>query len=55
MVEQQSQAGGSSEEMPSFDEVKDQLAEQATTQQQNEAATELAGSLRESGDVTINL
>ena len=55
MVEQQSQAGGSSEEMPSFDEVKDQLAEQATTQQQNEAATELAGSLRESGDVPINL
>ena len=55
MVEQQSQAGGSSEEMPSFDEVKDQLAEQATTQQQNEAATELAGSLRESGDVTVNL
>ena len=55
MVEQQSQAGASSEEMPSFDEVKDQLAEQATTQQQNEAATELAGSLRESGDVTINL
>ena len=55
MVEQQSQAGGSSEEMPSFDEVKDQLAEQATTQQQNEAATEIAGKLRESGDVTINL
>ena len=55
MVEQQSQAGGSGEEMPSFEEMKDQLAQQATMQQQNEAATELAGTLREKGEVTINL
>ena len=55
MVEQQSQAGGSSEEVPSFEEMKDQLAQQATMQQQNEAATDLAGKLREKGEVTINL
>lgn len=55
MVEQQSAAGGSAEEVPSFEEMKDQLAQQATMQQQNEAATEIAGKLRESGDVTINV
>ena len=55
LVEQQSAAGGSAEEVPSFEEMKDQLAQQATMQQQNEAATELAGTLREKGDVTINL
>ena len=54
LVEQQSAAGGSAEEVPSFEEMKDQLAQQATMQQQNEAATEIAGNLRESGDVTIN-
>lgn len=55
LVEQQSAAGGSAEEVPSFEEMKDQLAQQATMQQQNQAATELAGKLREKGDVTINL
>ena len=55
MVEQQAAAGGSAEEVPSFEEMKDQLAQQATMQQQNEAATEIAGKLRESGDVTINV
>ena len=55
MVEQQSAAGGAAEEVPSFEEMKDQLAQQATMQQQNEAATEIAGKLRESGDVTINV
>ena len=55
LVEQQSAAGGSAEEVPSFEEMKDQLAQQATMQQQNEAATEIAGKLRESGDVTINV
>jgi len=55
LVEQQSAAGGSAEEVPSFEEMRDQLAQQATMQQQNEAATELAGKLHESGDVTINV
>lgn len=55
MVEQQSATGGDSSQIPPFEEVKEQLAEQATTQQQNEAATSLAEGLRESGDVTINL
>lgn len=55
LVEQQSAAGGSTEEVPSFEEMRDQLAQQATMQQQNEAATELAGKLREAGDVTIHV
>lgn len=55
LVEQQSAAGGSAEEVPSFEEMRDQLSQQATMQQQNEAATELAGKLREAGDVTINV
>lgn len=55
MVEQQSATGGDSSQIPPFEEVKEQLAEQATTQQQNEAAASIAEGLRESGDVTINL
>ena len=60
LVEQQSQAGGQQSggqqaEVPPFEEVKDQLAQQAISQQQNEAATTLAAELREAGDVTINL
>ena len=55
LVEQQSQAGGQQSEVPPFEEVKEQLAQQAVTQQQNEAATSIAAELWESGDVTINL
>ena len=55
LVEQQSQAGGESSEVPPFEDVQDQLAQQTVAQQQNEAATTIAGELRESGDVTINL
>ncbi|MDN6329235.1 MAG: SurA N-terminal domain-containing protein [Brachybacterium sp.] len=60
LVEQQSQAGGQQSggqqaEVPPFEEVKEQLAQQAISQQQNEAATTLAAELREAGDVTINL
>src|SRR5699024_12383716 len=55
LVEHQSQAGGESSEVPPFEDVQDQLAQQTVAQQQNEAATTLAGELRESGDVTINL
>lgn len=55
LVEQQSQAGGQQSEVPPFEEVKEQLAQQTVSQQQGEAATELAADLREKGDVTINL
>lgn len=55
LVQQQSQSGGQQGEVPPFEDVKGQLAEQATAQQQNEAATQIAKDLREKGDVTINL
>lgn len=55
MVEQQSQAGGQGSEVPPFEEVKEQLAQQTVTQQQNEAATTIAAELREAGDVTVNI
>jgi len=55
LVEQQAQAGGSAEDLPAFEDVRDQLAQQATTEQQNEAATSLAKTLREAGDVTVNV
>lgn len=47
--------GGQQTEVPPFDEVKEQLAQQSVTQQQNEAATTIAKDLRESGDVSITL
>lgn len=53
--QQQPQDGGQQPEVPPFEEVKEQLAQQAVTQQQNEAATTIAADLREAGDVTINL
>src|SRR5690625_747801 len=63
IVEQQSQAdsdgGGEGAdqqaEVPPFEEVRDQLAEEATAEQENAAATEIVTELRESADITINL
>ena len=55
LTAQQSQAGGDASQIPPFEEVKEQLAQQTVSQQQNEAATTLAAELREAGDVTINL
>ncbi|ATG51425.1 SurA [Brachybacterium vulturis] len=55
LVEQQSQAGGQQAEVPPFEDVKEQLAQQSVSQQQNEAATTIAAELREAGEVTINL
>lgn len=55
LVQQQEQSGGDSSQVPPFEEVKPQLAQQAVTQQQNEAATALAAELREAGDVSIAL
>lgn len=55
LVEQQEQAGGDPSQVPPFEEAKKQLAQQAVTQQQNEAATTIAAELREAGDVTVNI
>lgn len=55
LVEQQEQAGGDTSQVPPFEEAKEQLAQQAVTQQQNEAATTIAAELREAGDVTVNI
>lgn len=55
LVEQQEQAGGDASQVPPFEEAKEQLAQQAVTQQQNEAATTIAAELREAGDVTVNI
>lgn len=55
LAEQQTQAGGSAEDLPAFEDVRDQLAQQAAAEQQNEAATSLAKTLREAGDVTVNV
>ena len=63
IVEQQSQAasdgGGEGAdqqaEVPPFEEVRDQLAEEATAEQENAAATEIVTELRESADITVNL
>ncbi|MEE1652034.1 SurA N-terminal domain-containing protein [Brachybacterium sp. J144] len=55
LVAQQEQSGADASQVPPFEEVREQLAQQALTQQQNEAATTLAAELREQGDVTILL
>ncbi|WP_114854619.1 SurA N-terminal domain-containing protein [Brachybacterium sp. YJGR34] len=55
LVAQQSQAGGQQSEVPPFEDVKEQLAQQSVSQQQNEAATQIAAELRESGEVTVNI
>lgn len=52
---EQSGQGGEGAEVPPFEEMRDQLAQQAVTQQQNAAAEEILTGLREEGDVTINL
>jgi len=54
MVEQ-SKAQGSEEEIPAFDEVKDQLAQQAFAQAQNTQVQKKVESLRKSGDVEVTL
>jgi peptidyl-prolyl cis-trans isomerase SurA len=51
------QGGGDEEgqDMPSFDEVRDQLAEQAVSQQRDEAAQDLIKDLRKKAKIKINL
>ncbi|HLS65169.1 MAG TPA: SurA N-terminal domain-containing protein [Ruania sp.] len=52
---EQSGQGGEDSELPSFEEMRDQLAQQAVSEQQNAAAEEILTTLREDGEVTINL
>ncbi|MGJ9413788.1 SurA N-terminal domain-containing protein [Aeromicrobium sp. CF4.19] len=58
-VEQQEAApqaeGQPEQEIPSFEDSREQLVEQARTQQQNEVAEALLGDLREDADVEIAL
>lgn len=54
-MEQQGGSGGEESQIPPFEEVRDQLADQAVTEQRNQAATEIAADLREGADVTVNL
>lgn len=55
MVEQQGAGGEAGGEIPPFEDVKEQLANQATMQQQNEAAQGLVEKLREGADIKIHL
>lgn len=57
-VAQQEQAegeGGESAEVPPFEEVEDQLAEQVRAQKEGEATQALVDTLRENADVVIHL
>ena len=54
MVEQSKQQGGEGE-IPKFDEVKQQLADQAVSQEQNAAVEKIVTKLREDGNVDIKL
>lgn len=52
---QQAAAGGQGQEIPPFAQVRDQLAEQATSQEVGKVATGLVDDLRKDADITINL
>jgi peptidyl-prolyl cis-trans isomerase SurA len=45
----------SESEIPPFEDVRDQLAQQATSEQQSAAIEQIVTTLREEGDVTIHL
>ncbi|GAA1975523.1 SurA N-terminal domain-containing protein [Isoptericola halotolerans] len=58
LVEQLEAQGGEETpetEIPPFEDVRDQLAQQATGEQQNAAVQEIVSTLRDQGDVTIHL
>lgn len=55
-VEQMQSGGGAQQsQVPPFEEIRDQLAQEMVTQQQNAAAQEIVKGLGEDADVTINL
>ena len=49
------QSGGGGQEIPPFAQVRDQLAEQASSQETGKVATALVEDLRKDADITINL
>jgi peptidyl-prolyl cis-trans isomerase SurA len=53
--QQQAAAGGGGQEIPPFAQVRDQLAEQASSQEVGKVATGLVEGLRKDADITINL
>lgn len=55
--EQQGAAGGGGQqaEVPPFEEVRDQIADQAVAEQENEVATQKVQELRESADITLHI
>jgi peptidyl-prolyl cis-trans isomerase SurA len=52
---QAEQQGGKAQEIPPFAKVRDQLEEQATSQEVGKVAQELVDGLRKDADITINL
>ncbi|MBC2932561.1 SurA N-terminal domain-containing protein [Nocardioides sp. zg-1228] len=54
-AKKQQAASGGGQEIPPFDQVRDQLVEQAEAQQVGKVATELVTDLRKDADITINL
>lgn len=53
--EQQAQAGQGAQQLPPFNQVREQLVEQATNQEIGKVATALVEDLRADADITINL
>lgn len=53
--QQQAASGGGGQEFPPFAQVRDQLVEQATSQETGRVATALVDDLRKDADITINL
>jgi peptidyl-prolyl cis-trans isomerase SurA len=52
---QQAASGGGGQKIPPFAQVRDQLAEQASSQETGKVATVLVEDLRKDADITINL
>jgi peptidyl-prolyl cis-trans isomerase SurA len=52
---QQAASGGGGQKIPPFAQVRDQLAEQASSQETGKVATALLKDLRKDADITINL
>jgi peptidyl-prolyl cis-trans isomerase SurA len=53
--QQQAASGGGGQQFPPFAQVRDQLVEQATSQETGRVATALVDDLRKDADITINL
>lgn len=54
-AKQQAAAGEQGQKIPPFDQVRDQIEEQARTEQTNKVASALVEDLRKDADITINL